>query len=1048
MSKSFLLIFFVLLSVSFVSADLTTNNLLYYSLDNTNLSGSNPLDLSVNGFDGTNFGASTGVSGIINEGFDFVSSDPDYVTFSSLGLSTTDDFSINLWIDFDDLTNFNFIVDLSAELDIVIGSNHPTSFGGVGYFFGKIYNSTTNVAVWDAIPDTTQYHMITFTKSSVNGLRLYLDNSLVDSDATLTNPRIQANNNVLGSNGDSLGAGQNFDGKLDEVSIFDKELSVIEIDDLYNSGVGLNFYAIPQVTSDPLFVSPSPVNDSHNNTQVLFNVSCVDGFVYSWFDGILVIDNVSFVASYLTDVNDSGTYSMVAGCFNSSISGWSNNVSRVWNYDATYPAIVINPNNAYSLLNLSLINQYNNSMLLNFTFTDDIDLFAYSVNITQNNVNVFFNDTSESLSGLSYDYFRSLNTSSWLSGWYDVEVLVSDSHTKNEIKPYVVKKENKKLVFDTEEGNSVIVESDDDSLVDAVKFKDRYEFSFDFGDVVSKKRLFHVKSDNVIVYRENSVYPAHFVIFNDFGGNWVDFGGVGLNPVVTKVSDYHYIVEFPKVSGKLSFKSIGGLNVYSSYNKWFLGDYSLVAEPTGTNESTELSISLSRDAVSMDVFSAVLWYNGSVYSSPIMSDSGSSVTFSQSLMTPDGEGDVPFYWNISYNQSDGSSFSFNVSSFQSVFDWSLFNCSLGSPNVSFYLNVYDENFPSKSLLSTIDLSIDSWISDDDNVHSFYHKFSGASSYAVCIYPNDVSLRMNLYAQYNVSNGFTHRYYLSNYSVSNITQNISMFNANSTSGFSDLRITLNNNLDNSFYSDITVKLLRNYLSENVWRTVQMDRSGDFGTIIFHIKEQNTDYKLLYFDSDNHLLKETKTLKFSCSSGLCELTQLLSAWSGVSYVDNISVSYSLDNITGLLSIDWFDSQANNNKVEVRVSKETLTGSFNICDVFQTGASGHVVCDVSAYNGNVLLTVLTSHSPYTPISSVWLSLGKVTLSNFIDDTESSLWTFGLALTLLGFGLWSPIVAIVMMIASLIFMFFLGIFSPLSITFIIVASALGIAIGVKIKR
>src|SRR6056297_868292 len=93
--KRILLILVFILSLGGMFADLTSNNELYYSLDDENLSGSNPIDLSINGNDGTNNGATTGVTGIVNESFDFDGTN-DYIIQNSANVQDTT-FSISIW---------------------------------------------------------------------------------------------------------------------------------------------------------------------------------------------------------------------------------------------------------------------------------------------------------------------------------------------------------------------------------------------------------------------------------------------------------------------------------------------------------------------------------------------------------------------------------------------------------------------------------------------------------------------------------------------------------------------------------------------------------------------------------------------------------------------------------------------------------------------------------------------------------------------------------------------------------------------------------------
>src|SRR6056297_2720988 len=95
--KRILLILVFIFSLFGVFADLTTDNQVYYSFDDDSLSGSNPLDLSGNGNDGTNNGTTTGVTGILDEAFNYDGTN-DYVTTNS---SLTSSGSISFWVNFD-----------------------------------------------------------------------------------------------------------------------------------------------------------------------------------------------------------------------------------------------------------------------------------------------------------------------------------------------------------------------------------------------------------------------------------------------------------------------------------------------------------------------------------------------------------------------------------------------------------------------------------------------------------------------------------------------------------------------------------------------------------------------------------------------------------------------------------------------------------------------------------------------------------------------------------------------------------------------------------
>ena len=194
-----------------------------------------------------------------------------------------------------------------------------------------------------------------------------------------------------------------------------------------------------------------------------------------------------------------------------------------------------------------------------------------------------------------------------------------------------------------------------------------------------------MKSDHKIVYRADSNYKAHFIVFNDFGGNWIDFEGVGGDPNIIKISDYHYKVMFIDLPSSVKFNSIGGLNTYVANHRWYKGTATKIADSAGVNETTYINLSLTRDP-SHDNFSAFLVYNGTTYASPNKTDDGSDVVWNQTLTSSITEGEIPYHWNVTYNQTDGTIINFLINGSQTVFDWGVFNCSTG--NVSLVLNIF------------------------------------------------------------------------------------------------------------------------------------------------------------------------------------------------------------------------------------------------------------------------------------------------------------------------------------------------------------------------
>jgi hypothetical protein len=205
---------------------------VYYSLDNANLSGSNPLDLSGNGRTGTNNGCETGSTGRINEGFDFVASNADYLVAEyNLPLNN---FSISIWANPDTLaSDYGFWTTYnpssSSGIALIDDVSHGINIqsyvsGGLRHYITTSQKLT--VGAWS--------HIVV-TMSSGGVCKLYYNGSLLGSDTdTITSHNHRPYIGVFNS--------AEIDGKMDEIGIWSRELSSTEVSELYNAGVGFNPY--------------------------------------------------------------------------------------------------------------------------------------------------------------------------------------------------------------------------------------------------------------------------------------------------------------------------------------------------------------------------------------------------------------------------------------------------------------------------------------------------------------------------------------------------------------------------------------------------------------------------------------------------------------------------------------------------------------------------------------------------------------------------------------------------------------------------------------
>lgn len=377
---------------------------------------------------------------------------------------------------------------------------------------------------------------------------------------------------------------------------------------------------------------------------------------------------------------------------------------------------------------------------------------------------------------------------------------------------------------------------------------------------------------------------------------------------------------------------------------------------------------------------------------------------------------------------------------QQVLHFEMNNCSIGSSAAVF--SIFDESIPYTALYA--DFEVDGTYSASNYTKNISFGYGYNHTHTICIYPAGYDMHADLYVKYSTASGFTHRYYLINHSLNSTSQDFTLYNFNSTTGLSDLKIIARHVDDYSYYPNVIGKLQRKYVSEGVWRTVQMDKSGDYGLIFFNIIEENTDYRILYYDSNGNLLKTTTSSKFVCTSNLCEITQQLNPYSAISSTDVPLITSSYDNNTGILDVTWFVSSGNDVTIRTIVSKETMTGTLELCDSSSTASSGSHQCNLTGYSGTFLLIVKSNSEN---IKSEYIAAPDDRLGDHLSNSHKSFWVFAIMICIMLAGLFSPVGVIIASILSVVFIHLLGLMNAFTISYITVSAVIGIVIALKIK-
>lgn len=331
----------------------------YYKLNGT----SGVVVDSLKLFDGTNNGAVRGVDGIINNSFNFSAGNTEYV-FIGNPLGASQDFTFNVW----------FNTTTTAGESTLLGHRSNDGWRGIA-----INNGVLNIVLRNPGSGTLsqlasgggfndgEWHMVTMRYSTTtDNFTIYIDSVLENSDVVDITP--DPIDYAIGrTEGQASGY---FNGKIDEVGVWNRSVTDEELVQLWNGGVGIswaNFSTIP-----PTVTLNSPTDNQNFTSQdITFNCTASD-------DELLV--NVSvYIDGVINETNSSGingvnyifTETLSEGLHNWTCDAWDNSsfqtIESFQNFtiDSILPSIIVE--SPIGTFNYNLIG---GNETLNVTFTD------------------------------------------------------------------------------------------------------------------------------------------------------------------------------------------------------------------------------------------------------------------------------------------------------------------------------------------------------------------------------------------------------------------------------------------------------------------------------------------------------------------------------------------------------------------------------------------------------------------------------------------------------------------------------------------------------
>ena len=195
-------------------------------------------------YNGTAQGGLTYTAGKSGNAFTFNGTNA-YVTLPNNSLnSLTGDFSVSVWVNFATLTS---IGDILSTFTSFGGNYFGVELYVLAYFQFNVYNGTTtftNLQNTGAPISTNTWYNLVITRKASTGTKMYINGTLNVSNTSTQNPVYTTTNYATIGGSNSGGSYVNLAAngtKIDEVNIWNKELTATEVTELYNAGAG-KFY--------------------------------------------------------------------------------------------------------------------------------------------------------------------------------------------------------------------------------------------------------------------------------------------------------------------------------------------------------------------------------------------------------------------------------------------------------------------------------------------------------------------------------------------------------------------------------------------------------------------------------------------------------------------------------------------------------------------------------------------------------------------------------------------------------------------------------------
>ena len=462
-----------------------------------------------------------------------------------------------------------------------------------------------------------------------------------------------------------------------------------------------------------------------------------------------------------------------------------------------------------------------------------------------------------------------------------------------------------------------------------------------------------------------------------------------------------------------SFEGTRGFNISISEN-------SQTFNASTTETSSEgFIINLTYNSNDWTSITAKLNYDGVNYTATQVG-TGDNILFTRSIDIPGNTGEIPFFWYFTLVDTDNI-LSITESNTQTVNTIGMSFCnSTAVPYINF--TIYNATNPFPLINGTFKSS---WrfrsLSGNGSTNgnfSFEDVSENNRSFAFCFLDQNADYIISADIEIDGSNSAKNFHYLTNLTVTNKTNNISLYLLDD--GLATLTVLEVEDDTQKSIADVLINIQFYDIGTDTFYTVGMAKTSSLGSDLAYLNWYDSLYKFVLV-KDGSTVYQTSPYKISSTPQ----TFVISSSLIDTYSKFRDFDYSLifNNITKNFVLTFTKPSGDVDSACLRVIKRNSTNEYTICDVCETSSSATLYCNINPHNNGTYFASFYATGSLSLIDTLtWIEGISNEIYEEIGRINGAIYAIILTGVTFAFFLFSPVLGVLSLMFGMIGSLLLG--------------------------